>query len=363
MPRHDEQIRGSDRYYSRITEDVLNIEFIYALNEIRKTFDLVHTEIAQRAEKRLRSLSEEINLSLDNEMTKMICRLSALIDILHKRNAISSDHRLLILNGRVTDARNPFSRTLKYHIRTLQKKGYSFTPEMFVAGLCFDFIAPIGDWLAHKYTSFDIESATEDKRQELMSQIQSDLQSPTMKNIAWEELRWLAPCVRYLDWQSRIIRFTNRVGVDFKTWRTRESKRLKQNHTYVDVTGMSFDELQWGWLFLTDEGGAIYRLRRGKEIGSPGARKEILKGMTWKEVREYIRNNQGELSRLENEYLKESLNKQGISMQNTDIETYRRRRKLAMHNFYKQVTVHSELSALKLGSRKRGRPRKVRGNM
>jgi len=129
-------------------------------------------------------------------------------------------------------------------------------------------------------------------------------------------------------------------------WQKSIAPSLKSKHIYVDVTGLTLDDLELIWRLDIQNAktqlGDIIKGQSGRPKGVK-ARHEIFDGMTWFEIRQYIKQHKGEAVRIENKYVNQ------VGGRNPKL------RSKAMDTFRRQV-----LSPLGLTIRKRGRPQKRR---
>jgi hypothetical protein len=132
------------------------------------------------------------------------------------------------------------------------------------------------------------------------------------------------------------------------SWKEFVGKTI-QAGVYLNVTDLFLDDIEFYWhkiQMIKEQLGTYEALRIGRPKGIK-TRHEVVREMTWGEIREYVRVNPRELNQLEREY---------VVQHGKDNPRLRGK---AINNFYKQVIVHRDMRDMKLQIRKRGRPRKI----
>jgi len=324
MPvRQEDQWRAIKRGLDRSLDILLNSKFQDGIASLRRQFGIDVGLMRQRAKERLVTTQ-----SPDSE--EGLARIKVLLDFMDEKRLWTRKH----------------GQQVQRVVRRLFKEGIILEFRHVIAGLCFE---PIG--LAKTKLQVDQPSADD-----IVAQLFTD------KACYHEFMSFSVFCELQAEVLDRVFYYDSTESDEtFESWREIIATTLLPNHIYVDITGLNIDKIQLLWITIAgikERLGDVSELRRGRPKGAPSPRKEVVRRMTWPEVREYVASNPRELYRLENDYIAECIAKRKLKNLGWDNRLVAHWRGLAIQNFYKQTIVHPAMRDLNLQIRKRGRPRK-----
>ena len=336
--RKQTQLRALNRLVNRINDLIFHEEFIDVVTLIRKRLKLDIKKLQQE------SLTDSVDIHLSAD-----ARVDALICFLLKGSLITKRSAKEMRGRKILPDSGRFWRAMAEATDIDWPDVYTFVPYYYViGGLCFD----ITDY-STKYEKSEFRNITK-KLLDITGRPHRSKSESALNYIAKYNLEEYFHFYTFVYWAnlwSKILDLDPIFSDEIRIVGAR-NKDLHQwllPGVYINVTDLFLDELELYWptiIGLKENAGGYEQPPIGRTKGTKQSRKSGL-GLTWKQIREQVRNNPRELTRLENEY---------VSKHGKDNP---RMRGKAIQNFYKQVIVHPDMLDLKLQVRKIGRPRKI----